>query len=78
MSKTVTRQRQRDLEALAQSLLQQSTRISAYQLADRAKINFFLARGVLRGLANRGLATELSSGSFCQAPQAKTPHAVSE
>jgi ribosomal protein S25 len=78
MSKTFTRQRQRELEELARSLMQQSTRITAYQLADRAKINFFVARGVLRGLANRGLATELRSGAFCQSPQAKTFHAASE
>jgi ribosomal protein S25 len=66
MPRTLTPQRQREIEELARALLQQSTRLSPYELADHAKIDFFLARGVLRRLANRGQATELPSGAFGQ------------
>jgi len=62
--RTLTPQRQREVEELARTLLRQSTRVNPYELADRAKIDFFLARGVLRLLANQGQATELPSGSF--------------
>ena len=64
--RTLTPQRQREIEDLVRNLLQQSARISPYHLADRAKISFFLAQGILRRLANRGLATEFPSGSFGQ------------
>ena len=64
MHRTLNRQQQRELEDLARTLLRQSARITPYHLADRARVNFFRARGVLRGLANRGLATEFPSGSF--------------
>jgi hypothetical protein len=64
MARSLTRQRQLEVKELARNLLQQSVRITAYELADCAKIDFFLARGVLRLLANRGHATEFPSGSF--------------
>ena len=64
MARTLTRQRQREIEELARTLLRQSARVSPYELADRAKIDFFLARGVLRFLSGRGQATEFPSGSF--------------
>ena len=66
MPRALTRQRQREVEDLARTLLRESTRVTPYDLAARAKIDFFLARGVLRLLANRGQATELPSGSFGQ------------
>jgi ribosomal protein S25 len=64
MPRTLTRQRQREVEDLARALLGQSPRITPYDLADRAKIDFFLARGILRVLARQGQATEFPSGSF--------------
>lgn len=69
MPRALTPQRQREIEDLARTLLQQSTRVSPYELADRAKIDFFLARGVLRRLANQGHATELPSGALGQTPR---------
>jgi ribosomal protein S25 len=64
MQRTLSRRRQREVEGLARTLLEQSLRVNPYDLADRAKVDFFLARGVLRMLANQGQATEFPSGSF--------------
>jgi hypothetical protein len=64
MQRTLSRRRQREVEDLARALLEHSSRVNPYDLADRAKIDFFLARGVLRMLAKQGRATEFPSGSF--------------
>ena len=64
MRRNLTSERQRELEDLARNLLRESMRITPYQLADLAKVDFFAARGVLRKLASSGGATELSNGSF--------------
>ena len=60
----MTEQRQREVEGLARTILSHSVSISPYYLADRAKINWFLARDILRGLARKGYARALPTGRF--------------
>jgi len=60
----MTEQRQREVEELAQGMLLQSASITPDGLAERAGINWFLARYILRGLANKGLLKGLPSGHF--------------
>ena len=60
----MTEQRLRDVEGLAHAMLLQSVSITPYQLADRAKINWFNARDVLQGLARKGDAMALGDGRF--------------
>jgi hypothetical protein len=66
MRRTLSPKRQREVEELARNLLGQSSRITPYDLAASAKIDFFHARAVLRLLANRGHAREFPGGSFGQ------------
>ena len=68
----MTEQRQREVEGLARTMLLQSVSISPYYLADRAKINWFLARDILRGLARKGHVTALPSGRFGRPSQSNT------
>lgn len=60
----MTEQRLRDVEGLAHTMLLESVSISPYQLADRAKINWFNARDVLQGLVRKGYARALVDGHF--------------
>jgi ribosomal protein S25 len=69
----MTEQRQREVEGLARTMLLQSVSISPYYLADRAKINWFLARDILRGLTRKGHATVLPSGRFGRPPELPAP-----
>lgn len=68
----MTEQRQREVEGLARTILFQAVSISPYHLADRAKINWFLARDILRGLAKKGDVTALPSGRFGRPSQSTT------
>ena len=43
-----------------------------HRLADRAQINWLVARDVLRGLVKKGHATALKNGRFGPAPQSTT------
>jgi hypothetical protein len=65
----MTEQRHREVEELARTMLSQSSSITPYHLADRAKINWFLARDVLRGLARKGHVRALASGRFSRPPE---------
>ena len=56
--------RHRELEVLARSMLLQSVSITPHRLADRAKINWLVARDILRGLVKKGHATALQNGRF--------------
>ncbi len=60
----MTEQRQSEVEQLARTMLSQSSSITPYSLADRAQINWFLARDILRGLAKKGHVRVLPSGRF--------------
>jgi hypothetical protein len=66
----MTEQRQREVESLARSLLSQALSITPDDLAQRANINWFLARDVLQGLARKGLARALTEGGFGPVPHA--------
>jgi len=60
----MTEQRQREVEELAHGMLLQSTSITPEILAERAGINWFLARDILQGLAKKGLLRGLPNGHF--------------
>lgn len=60
----MTEQRLRDVEGLAHTMLLESVSITPYQLADRAKVNWFNARDVLQGLVRKGYAMALVDGRF--------------
>ena len=53
-------------------MLFQSVSITPYQLADRAKINWFTARDVLQGLVWKGHATVLKNGPFRRSAESLT------
>jgi len=53
-------------------MLLQSVSITPHRLADRAKINWLLARDVLQGLVKKGHATALKNGRFGSAAQSTT------
>jgi len=64
VEKVLPAPRLREIEALARQLLSRLKRITPYTLGDRAKINWFLARDILRGLVNKGDAAALEDGYF--------------
>lgn len=60
----MSEQRLREVEGLAHTLLSQSVSITPYQLAHRARINWFNARDVLHGLVRKGHLVPLLNGCF--------------
>jgi len=69
----MTDERQREVEGVAHTMLWYSVSISPYHLANRAKINWFAARDILRGLARKGHATVLKNGRFGRSAMSPTP-----
>lgn len=53
-------------------MLLQSVSITPHRLADRAQINWLVARDVLRGLVKKGHATALKNGRFGPAARLTT------
>jgi hypothetical protein len=68
----MTDEQQGEVEGLARTMLLQSVSIAPYTLANRAKINWFAARDVLKGFARKGHATALPSGRFGRPSQSIT------
>jgi hypothetical protein len=58
------RQRQREVEGFVSGMLLQCESISVIELADRAGINWFTARDVLRKLERDGQVIEVADGRF--------------
>jgi ribosomal protein S25 len=69
----MTHERLREVEGLAHTMLWYSVSISPYHLANRAKINWFAARDILRGLARKGHATVLRNGRFGRSAVSPNP-----
>jgi predicted transcriptional regulator len=64
---------QSQLEGLALMMLVESKSITPFRLADRANVDWFVAREVLEGLVKKGLAAALRSGRYGRTPQALAP-----
>jgi len=64
---------QSELEGLALTMLFQAKSITPFRLADRANVDWFVARDVLEGLVRKGHAAALKSGRYARTQQPDTP-----